>query len=516
MTTALIALALFALLMVVIGIVSSRTTNTMDGFLLGGRKMGAWMSAFAYGTTYFSAVIFVGYAGKFGWDIGLAGMWIGVGNALIGCLFAWKILAKRVRNMTHALNAKTMPEFFAERYDCKKMKLFAAVLIFFFLVPYAASVYKGLGSLFSAIFPNAGNLIPGVTSNQLCMLIVAVLTGFYLVLGGYVAIALSDFIQGIIMLGGVAIMVVAVLLNSDVGGLANAFSQLKAINPSLVSITGGGNLNFLMFNILLTSVGTFGLPQMVHKFYAVKDDHAIKRATVVSTLFALVIGCGAYFVGSMGRLILGNKLPEGGYDSVVPELLIKAFGESLPGQILISVILLLVLSASMSTLSSVVLTSSTAITVDFIGVFRPDFKGRGQMRLTRLLCLVSVALSFIFANFNFAIIVSIMSYSWGVVAGCFVGPFIWGLFSKKTTRTGAWCGMFAGLVTIITFVSAGIAQNLSGAGSFYEAFKLASVNSPIYGVCAMAASFIVVPIVSAFTKKPDARLVQRAFAGGAN
>ncbi len=508
---ALIALLVFALFMVIIGVLNARHAKTMDGFLLGGRKIGPWMSAFAYGTTYFSAVIFIGYAGKFGWDVGLASVWIGVGNALVGCFIAWKFLAGRVRNMTHTLNARTMPEFFQQRYNSKNMKLFSAVIIFLFLVPYAASVYKGLGSYFGKMFPDAGNLIPGLSSTVLCMLIVAVLTGLYLVFGGYMAIAMSDFVQGLIMIGGVAVLAVAITLSAPVGGLGSAISQLKAIQPSLVSFTGGGLWNVLLINILLTSVGTFGLPQMVHKFYAIKDKHAVRRATVVSTLFALVIGGGAYYVGSMGRIVLNNTLPVGGYDEVMPVMLLQTFGSTLLGSILLSVILLLLLSASMSTLSSVVLTSATAVSVDLVQQVRPKLKDKTQLKLTRVLCLLFVALSFVFATFNFAIIVSIMSYSWGIVAGSFIGPFLWGMFSKKTTHAGAWCGMLAGFATVLTMTIVSTATHMPEASGLYEAFKMASTNSPLYGVCAMGVSLAVVPLVSLVTKKFSKDHVAKCF-----
>ena len=175
------ALVIFAVLMVCIGVYSSRKVKTIDGFLMGGRQIGAWMSAFSYGTSYFSAVIFVGYAGQHGWNIGLGSIWIGIGNAVLGCYLAWQVLAKKTRNMTHTLSSKTMPEFFEGRYDATALKIVAAVIIFVFLVPYSAAVYKGLGSMFSTIFPN----VP----INVWLLIIAVLTGAYLVLGGYVATA---------------------------------------------------------------------------------------------------------------------------------------------------------------------------------------------------------------------------------------------------------------------------------------------------------------------------------------
>ena len=251
---AVVALVVFAAIMIVIGIFTSKKSSTLDGFLLGGRKIGAWLTAFSYGTTYFSAVIFIGYAGKNGWDVGLSAMWIGIGNALIGALAAWLVLAKRTRKMTRKLNARTMPEFFSARYESRGMKIYSAVIIFIFLVPYAATVYKGLGSLFGSIFPND---ILGMSPTTVCMIIVAVLAAAYLVLGGYIASAISNLVQGIIMIAGVIIMCVALVNHPNVGGVGNAIKSLGETNPTLTSIFGGSNASFLLWNILLTSFGTW-------------------------------------------------------------------------------------------------------------------------------------------------------------------------------------------------------------------------------------------------------------------
>ncbi|MDR1668439.1 MAG: sodium:solute symporter [Oscillospiraceae bacterium] len=517
------ALLLFAVGMVAIGLVSKKRASTVEGFVLGGRRVGPWMSAFAYGTTYFSAVIFVGYAGTHGWNIGIASIWIGIGNALIGCLVSWKLLAARTRRMTHVLGARTMPELLEGRYLSKNMKVFSACVIFVFLMPYAASVYKGLGMLFSSVFfpeldPVADAAFMGMSATNLCILIVAVLTAAYLVLGGYSAIALSDFIQGIIMIAGVVILVIAMTMHPKVGGFGNVISELKNIDASLVDITGGGQRSFLLTNILLTSIGVFGLPQMAQKFYAIKDQASVKRATIVSTVFAMIIGCGAYYVGSLSHLVLKGHALEGellfgsaSTDSIIPTMLMDAFSNSVPGMILLAVILLLVLSASMSTLSSVVLTSATAITVDL--VFRLKTDEKRQINVTRLFCLLFVACSFVFATFNFAVIVSIMSYSWGVVAGCFIGPYVWGLFSKKITRAGAWAGMLGAILTVAGMTVYNMAWNMSRpfyptlfASSprdmtLYEAFSAASKNSPLFGVVAMGVSLALVPLVSLLTQK---------------
>ncbi|MBQ7119038.1 MAG: sodium:solute symporter [Oscillospiraceae bacterium] len=497
-TYTIVALCIYATAMAIIGCISYGKSKTLDGFLLGGRNVGAWATAFAYGTTYFSAVVFVGYAGNFGWNIGLGSIWIGVGNAVLGCLLSWLLFANKTRKMTKKLGARTMPDYFEKRYNSKGMKIFAAIIIFVFLVPYSAAVYKGLGSLFGAVFP-------GVEA-WVWMLIIACLTAIYLVAGGYIATAYSDLIQGVIMIVGVVCLVIAVLTHGAVDGISGLFENLSKIpgdGEQLTNIWGGSSFKFLCFNIMLTSFGTWGLPQMIGKFYAVKDTAAIKRGTIISTIFCIVIGCGAYLIGSTSRLILGGTLPEGGIDAVIPSVLMQVLGGGTAGIILLAIIMILLLSASMSTLVSVVLTSASAVAVDLIpAVRKKETKSESQMLLTRLLCLAFIACSFIFATQNIPIIVNLMSFSWGVVSGCFIGPYIWGLFSKKTTKAGAYAGALSGLLVV------GIATLVI---TLTSDFATAAKMSPEMGVSAMAVSLVIVPLVSAFTKVEDKQKVDEIF-----
>jgi len=503
----IIALCIYAITMALIGCISYGKSKTLDGFLIGGRNIGAWVTAFAYGTTYFSAVVFVGYAGQHGWNIGIGSIWIGIGNAVLGCLLSWLLFANRTRKMTKKLNARTMPDYFEKRYDSKGMKILASIIIFVFLVPYSAAVYKGLGSLFSAVFPGVEIWV--------WMLIIACLTAVYLVAGGYIATAYTDLVQGIIMIAGVICLIIAVLTHDSVGGISGLIEKLNNFqsaaddpNPTtgaqLTNIFGGSSFKFLCFNIMLTSFGTWGLPQMIGKFYAIKDTAAIKRGTIISTVFCIVIGCGAYLIGSTSRLILGGVLPEGGIDSVIPAVLMEVLGGGTLGIVLLAVIMILILSASMSTLVAVVLTSASAVAVDLIpSVRKKATKPETQMFLTRFLCLVFVACSFIFATQNIPIIVSLMSFSWGVVSGCFIGPYIWGLFSKKITKIGAYAGILSGLLTV------GVSTLVI---SLNSGFGAAAAKSPEMGVAAMAISLVIVPVVSAFTKNKDSERVEGIFA----
>ena len=504
----IVALAVYAILMALIGVLTAGKSKTLDHFLIGGRNIGAWATAFGYGTTYFSAVVFVGYAGQHGWNIGIGAIWIGIGNAVLGCLLSWLLFANKTRKMTKKLNARTMPDYFEKRYNSKGMKILAAIIIFVFLVPYSSAVYTGLGALFSAVFPGVETWV--------WMLNMATLTAVYLVAGGYIATSYTDLIQGIIMLVGVICLVISVLSHENVGGLNGLIQNLGNFeslpgdpNPTtgsqLTGIFGGSSFKFLCFNIMLTSFGTWGLPQMIGKFYAVKDTKAIKRGTIISTIFCIVIGCGAYLIGSTSRLVLNGQLPEGGVDSVIPSVLMEVLGNGTLGVILLAIIMVLLLSASMSTLEAVVLTSASAVAVDLIpAVRKKETKPEHQMLLTRILCLAFVICSFVFATQNIPIIVSLMSFSWGLVSGCFIGPYIWGLFSKKITKIGGYAGILSGLLTV------------GGATLFItltDGFSAAAAKSPEMGVCAMAISMIVVPLVSLFTKnkKEEAERVDEIF-----
>ncbi len=483
----LLIIGIYIVMMVGIGVFCMKKTKGVEGFLLGGRNLGPWLSAFAYGTSFFSAVIFIGYAGKNGWNLGISAVWVGIANAFIGCLLSWLVLAKRTRSMTHRLNASTMPEFFEKRYKDGNMKIFAAIVIFIFLTPYAASVYMGLSYLFSAVFPG----VPYIW----WMVIMAVLTALYLTLGGYMATVLTDFVQGLIMIVGIVLVVFFVLSNPQVGGLQNGIDQLAQIpdvGKDLTSWFGGANWFDLLSLVVLTSLGTWGLPQMIHKFYTVKEGKSIKQASVISTVFALLIGGGAYFIGAFGRLFLNNQVPAEGFDAIMPMMLKSA----LP-PVMLGVLLVLILSASMSTLSSVVMTSSSSLSIDLIkGRFAPNMTEKDTVGLMRVLCVVFVALSFAIAAFKPSGIITLMSFSWGTIAGTFLGPYLWGLYKKNITRIGAWSGMICGFLTSI------VPAIVSGFNAKY---------APAFGMFAMIVSLIVTPIVSRYTPKYEESVTKEIF-----
>ena len=423
-------LVVFFGVMVGIGFYCRRHATDVNGFVLGGRNVGPWLTAFAYGTSYFSAVIFVGYAGQFGWKYGIASTWIGIGNAVLGSMLAWIVLGRRTRVMTHHLNSATMPQFFEQRFQSRGLKIGASAIIFIFLIPYTASLYNGLSRLFGMAF----NI-----DYTVCIFVMAVLTGVYVIAGGYMATAINDFIQGLIMLFGIAAVIAAVL--SSNGGFLESLNKLAAIEDASASSQPGVFASFfgpdplnLLGVVILTSLGTWGLPQMVQKFYAIKSEEAIDKGTVISTLFAVVVSGGCYFLGGFGRLYSDQvDLAAGGFDSIIPTMLSNL------SPLLIGLVVILVLSASMSTLSSLVMASSSTLTLDFLkDTCMKDMDDKKQLFIMRALIIVFIAVSVVIAiiqyKSNITFIAQLMGVSWGALAGAFLAPFLYGLYWKKATR----------------------------------------------------------------------------------
>ena len=494
--------------MIFIGVKTRASANSVSGFVLGGRTVGPWLSAFAYGTSYFSAVIFIGYAGQFGWNYDIAATWIGIGNAVIGSLLAWAALGRRTRILTRKLDSATMPDYFGKRFGDSKLKIAASVIVFVFLIPYTASLYKGLGSLFSDAF--------GVPY-FVCIIAMAVVTAIYVLIGGYMATVWNDFVQGIIMLAGIVVIIIAVVMNF--GGFTQAINDLSSIaeggQQGAYTSFFGPDLYGLIMVVILTSLGTWGLPQMVQKFYSVKSDSAIKKGMIISTLFALVVAGGCYFLGGFARLTAdssaiydasGNLL----YDEIIPAMITSL------NPAVIALVLVLVVAASMSTLSSLVMSSSSTLTLDLIKGVKKDLSHKAQISLIRIFIavfiVISAVIAIIYDEFGLSFIAQMMGVSWGALAGSFLAPYLFSLYWKRTTKASCYaCFGFGVAISIVALVIS------MCSGSLPQGFKDSFIyeyffSSSIYvGSWTMIAGFAIVPVVSLFTKRPDKELVDSLF-----
>lgn len=468
-------IGIYAAVMLAVGILNSKkSAGGMASFTVGGRSAGAWISALSYGTAYFSAVMFIGYSGGSGWSFGLWSVLVGVGNAVLGTLLAWLVLAEKTRVITRRWHIKSMPQFFEKRFGSAKMRLFSCAIIFIFLIPYSASVYKGLTSVCAVIL--------GV-DEQVCMIVIAIASALVLVLGGYMATLKADFVQGFVMMVGVSALIVLIVLSPEVGGLSTGIARMSdymrthamlPLDPAAAVSLGA--------TVLMTSFGTWGLPQMVHKYYGIRDKREVRRGTVISTLFALLVAGGGYFIGSFSHLFFGETLPAGGKDYIVPLML---DGAGLP-DILIGVILVLLISASVSTLSSITLTACSTVSMDLVKKsVKKGMRDENVAVLTRVLCLLFVVVSYFIANYPTPIL-EMMSYSWGILSGSFLAPYLLALHWKRVNRAGAWAGMLGGFLT--AFIPA-------------AASGFTTPNGPLYACLAMALSFILAITVSLAAEK---------------
>ncbi len=493
---------IFVAVMIAVGLYSRKQAASVDGFVLGGRTVGPWLTAFAYGTSYFSAVVFVGYAGQFGWKYGLSSTWIGVGNAVVGSLLAWLVLGRRTKLMTQHIESRTMPDFFGTRYQSQGLRVAASIIAFVFLIPYTAGVYKGISTLFEMGF--------GVPY-EYCVILMAILTAVYVILGGYKATAMNDFIQGVIMLFGIVTVIAAVL--SAQGGLSAAVEKMAAM-PADNATTNGGFATLwgpdpwnLLGVVVLTSLGTWGLPQMVGKFYSITDESAIRRGTIISTIFAFIVAGGCYFLGGFGRLFgMPPTLPNGrlDFDSIVPSML-----ATLP-DFIIALVVLLVLSASMSTLASLVLTSSSTMTLDLIYRDKKSLPGEVEegtiddvvaervehrkVVVMRVLIVFFIVISLLIALNPPTFIAQLMGISWGALAGAFLAPFMLGLYWRGVTTASVWaCFVWGVGLTVVNML-------------------LGNPINPINcGAIAMVGGFVVVWITSLVTPKMKREYVDRMF-----
>ncbi|MCL2044068.1 MAG: sodium:solute symporter [Treponema sp.] len=501
MVIKIVLLLLFFAVTVFVGLYFRKRASSVNDFVLAGRNVGPWLTAFAYGTAYFSAVIFVGFAGQFGWRFGTAATWIGLGNAFIGCLMPWFILGRRTRIITNHLKSATMPDFFGSRFSSNALKIGASIIIFIFLIPYTASLYNGLSRLFQMAFD-----IPF----EYCIIAMGILTAIFVVAGGYVASVVNNFIQGMIMLTGIVLIIAIVLKNN--GGFMAAIEGMARIGENDSNVIPGVFTSFfgprpldLLGVVILTSLGTWGLPQMVGRFYSLKNENMITKGAIVSTVFALFIAGGSYFLGSFGRLY-ESKLIENGaidganiaFDAIIPTIL------SGMSDVMIGLVIVLVFAASISTLASLVMTSASTLTLDFLkGNIIKIMSDKKQLVIIRILIVVFIAISSAIAivqvNSRITFIAQLMGISWGALAGSFLAPFLYGLYWKRTTKAAVWCSfLFSTIVMTLNI--------------FFRSTFPALLQSPINaGAFTMLAGLIIVPAVSLISKAPDKNTVDQCF-----
>ena len=498
MAIRVLILVLFFVVTIAVGIYYRNQTSSVSDFVLGGRTIGPWLSALTYGVSYFSAIVFVGFAGQFGWRFGTSAIWIGLGNAFIGSLMAWFVLGKRTRVMTNHLNSATMPEFFFARYGSSALKIGAAIIIFIFMIPSTAALYNGLSRLFAMAFGFDFIYV---------ILAMSVLTAVYVVIGGLFATSVNNLIQGAIMLVGIVAIVAAVLI--DNGGFTAAMQSLARVEAAETALMPGAFTSFfgpdpisLLGVVIITSLGTWGMPHMVARYYSIQSADHITKGAVISTAFALVVAFGSYFIGSFGRLYsdVVEVSPDGGvvFDSIIPAML-SQFSD-----VLIGLVILTVFAASISSLAVMVMASASTLTLDFFkGHIVKNMGDKTQLFFIRILIVVFIAISAVIAIWQYrgglAFIAQLMGISWGAMAGSFLAPLLYGLFWKRVSIASVWCCYIfsTGLMILNMF--------------FRSAFPAILQSTLNLGAFTILAGLIIVPVVSVLTKSPNKAHLESCF-----
>ncbi len=480
-----IVLAAYLVLLVVMGVWMGRRTRSAEDFYIGGRQVGPWVTAFSFVAAYFSSVVIIG-GGAFGYHYGMSTLWIGASNVLVGCTLAWIVLGRRLWQFTKRLDTMTIPGFIGKRYGARDAEVFSAVIIFVFMIVYNVSVLVGMGKIMEGLMG-----IPYTTAVVVAGLIILI----YVSIGGYLAVVWTSFVQAWIMIFGLLLLAFATL--AKVGGLTAANIQLASINPGLVTTPGvwgwGGLISFAM----IVSLGVWGMPQLLVRFYSMKNTRVLRLGVVLATLGG-AMALLPYMTGALSRLIV-RPLSVAEMDLAIP-LVTKAVLNPWGGAIFLAG----VMAAGMSTFASVLIIVSGAVVKDLGGGVK--FAGRGdivtrekrQVALGRAASFGAGLISLAIAYRPPALVLVITAFAWAVIASSCLWPVVLGVYWRRGNRAGAISSMIAGTVVALGWMIAGRAMGGNPLG----------LHGFIPGV---TVSLIVFILVSLMTKPPAPELVRRAW-----
>ena len=474
-------LGLYLAMLVGMGLWMARRTRNAADFYIGGRQVGPWVTAFSFVAAYFSSVVIVG-GGAFGYKYGMSTLWIGAANVLVGCTLVWIVLGRRLWQFTTRLDSMTIPGFIGKRYGAREAEVFSALTIFIFMIVYNVSVLVGMGRIMEGLMG-----IPYTSAVLVSGLIILI----YVSIGGYLAVVWTSFIQAWIMIFGLLLLAFATL--GRVGGLTQASLDLAALNPGLVETPGVWGWGGLVSYALIVSLGVWGMPQLLVRFYSMKSTRVLKLGVVLATLGG-AMAVLPYMTGALSRLILP---PLENPDLAIP-MLTEAVLNPWGGAIFLAG----VMAAGMSTFASVLIIVSGAIVRDLRVGGPPRSAPKGvapppgtshELMLGRMASMMAGLIAMFVAYRPPALVLVITAFAWAVIASACLWPVVLGVYWKRGTRAGATSSMIAGTVVALVWMMAG---------------KPLGIHGFIPGV---AVSLVVFVVVSLFTKPPDPALLRRAW-----
>jgi SSS family solute:Na+ symporter len=430
-----LVLIAYLLVLIVVGLITGRRTKSVEDFYLGGRQIGPWVTALSFVAAYFSSVVIVG-GGGFGYMFGMSTLWIGAINVLLGCTVAWIILGPRIRTFTQRLKTMTVPGFLGERYQSDFACIFSAVIVVLFMIIYNVSILKGMGHIFEVLMN-----IPYVYG----VLISCIIILFYVSIGGYLAVVWTSFLQAWVM--GIGLIVLTVFAVQRVGGIAAANQALASIDPGLLATPGVWGWPGLISFALIVSFGVWGMPQLVVRFYSIKNLKVLKIGTVVATI-GTCMALLPYFNGAIARTLFPSLANP---DLAIPTLvktILSPFGSA--------VVMAGVVAAGMSTFASVLIILSSSMIQDIIkrGMKKELTKERSLL-WSKVGSAVIGFVSLAIALRPPALVLTLTAFAWAVIASTTLWPILFGIYWKGATRAGCIASMTGGFATALVWMAAG-------------------------------------------------------------
>lgn len=474
-------LAVYLGLLGLIGYGLRRRSRSAVDFAIGGRSVGPWVTAISFVAAYYSSVVIIG-GGAFGWRFGLSTLWVGGANVLLGTTLAWIVLGRRVRLFTENLDVLTLPGFFARRYESETVRIFSAAVTGLFLIIYNVSVLKGMANAFEGLMG-----IPywsGVVISGVVIL-------FYTTVGGYLAVVWTSFVQGIVMIGALILLTYAAL--QRVGGLTVLADRLAEIGPGYVQTPGEWGWAGLISFSLIVSLGTWGMPQLVIRFYSIKNARMLRLGLVIVTLGASV-ALLPYLCGAVARVLVPELESADQAIPALTALVLNDWGGA--------IFLAGVVAAGMSTFAGVLIIISSSLVRDlWIHGLGRSLSAEAEVRANRIMSLAVGVISVLIALKPPALILVLTAFSWAVIASTNLWPLLFGVTWKRTSAAGTLASMVTG----------------AAAALLWQAFR-ARLPGPWNGVhgflIGVAVALVVIVAVSLMTRPPRAETVRRAWGEG--
>lgn len=455
----IVFIALFAIVFGILGFLGYKKTKTKEDYFIAGRKMGGFVIALSYGATFISAVALIGFSGIasiYGHSI----LWLAFLNIFVGIFIAFVFYGFRTRKIGQSLNAMTLPELLGNRFNSVKLQAVSGLIIAIFMIAYTSAVFLAIGSLFEISF--------GIPF-EICVVIFTIIVGLYLVAGGLYAVMWTHAIQGLLMVIGM--LIITVWIYSILGGIVPAHESAASLTSEILSNIGSPAATqapngltsmptflsppFMMILTLIfgVGIGVLAQPQLITRYLTAKDERALRLAVPYGGVFILLMTFTAFSIGPLCNVLMVNNglMYPGTPDKVLP-LIVST--ESIFPQWFLFLFLFAILSAAMSTASSLFHTAGASIGRDVCekGILK-KCTNKTSILISRLATLFLIALTLYITLNPLDVVAFMTAFFFGLMACTFLAPYTLMLYWRKISRAGAWAGILGGFIfTMIWYI----------------------------------------------------------------